>query len=513
MRWLPVFLLLLSFSPCSQSQDDSGPPLAELNGLSYQEMTRRIFMAEQDMTRVMESSRLITEGYVQSMGHIQYDDLDNRLDEASEYVIDDKYFLAAVNLGHLYDGEPVESSLFARSPFSKYIVTNGIGREKLLPLGQLSMFFVDMTGFDADTYLLKYEARQKLYGVDCMLFSVRPKPSHYVGMFVGDIWVEPFSARIIRIKGVFTDAKAHPRLHYYRGRYFAFDSWREHVGDLWLPTIAYFNDSRVSRSDGNLLNHYRGYTVVWQHQRHGAGSRGAQNDAVALLDNDGLLATPGTVERSLEGIVRRLAVAGKVPSDDIQCRVLLTTPAEIFSVGKVIIISRGLLNIVPDESVLAVLIARQMAHIMLGHSHGSSREYGESIFELNGKHDFQGLDIHRTPAEEEEADREATVLLNGSVYKNALPSAKVFLSLLKNGSNRVPNLLLARFGPSLTPKGSSFADLPSAALSDKSNTLYLRNKYNVSWNGALVMSTEQGEPADAEIDTKQVASHPPLAQQ
>jgi hypothetical protein len=133
MRWLPVFLLLLSFSPCSQSQDDSGPPLAELNGLSYQEMTRRIFMAEQDMMRVMESSRLITEGYVQSMGHIQYDDLDNRLDEASEYVIDDKYFLAAVNLGHLYDGEPVESSLFARSPFSKYIVTNGSAEKNCSP--------------------------------------------------------------------------------------------------------------------------------------------------------------------------------------------------------------------------------------------------------------------------------------------------------------------------------------------------------------------------------------------
>jgi hypothetical protein len=87
-------------------------------------------MAEQNTMRVMESSRLITEGYVQSMGHIQHDNLDNRLDEASEYVIDDKYFLAAVSFGRFYDGGPLESSLFERNPLSQYIDTNGIGKTK-----------------------------------------------------------------------------------------------------------------------------------------------------------------------------------------------------------------------------------------------------------------------------------------------------------------------------------------------------------------------------------------------
>jgi hypothetical protein len=45
--------------------------------------------------------------------------------------------------------------------------------------------------------------------------------------------------------------------------------------------------------------------------------------------------------------------------------VLLTTPLESFVVGRTIILSRGLLDVLPDEATLAAVLAHELAHIVL----------------------------------------------------------------------------------------------------------------------------------------------------
>jgi Zn-dependent protease with chaperone function len=52
---------------------------------------------------------------------------------------------------------------------------------------------------------------------------------------------------------------------------------------------------------------------------------------------------------------------------DAHCRVLLTTPIETFSIGHAIVISRGLIDVLPDEASLALVLADELAHIALGH--------------------------------------------------------------------------------------------------------------------------------------------------
>ena len=51
---------------------------------------------------------------------------------------------------------------------------------------------------------------------------------------------------------------------------------------------------------------------------------------------------------------------------DVRTRVILTTPLETFTVGHTIVISRGLLDTLPDEASLAAILAHELAHIALG---------------------------------------------------------------------------------------------------------------------------------------------------
>ena len=50
---------------------------------------------------------------------------------------------------------------------------------------------------------------------------------------------------------------------------------------------------------------------------------------------------------------------------------MLTSPLETFSVGNTIIVSRGLIDVLPDEASLAMVLSHELAHIVLGHNLGS----------------------------------------------------------------------------------------------------------------------------------------------
>jgi len=507
-----VMMLIVPSAFCQ----DENLPRAEFDGLTYREMTRRVFQAERGTIGLLSFSNLLTEGYVQSLGHLQNHGMDKTIDEDSEYVLDDKYFLSAVNLSRRYDEKVVERPLFARRAGSRYIQRNEAGEEPILPLGLLSMFFVDLDSFDADTYSLIYETKERIADVNCLLFSVKPNSSRSTGLFVGHIWVDPSSARIVRINGIFTSFKS-------RKRYFHFDSWRQRVGSLWFPTVAYFDERRTAGSDGNLINHYRGYTLLWQHQRGASGAitqtennlvlpaaqvQRPKNDILARLDEDGLLASPGPVEELLDRLVRQIAPRIAQTQDPITCRVLLTTPTEIFSTGNVIIVSRGLMNIVPDESVLAVLLARQIAQIELGQSHPPLPLFNKSIFELKGSRDFPGFGIKRPMKEEIAADREALALLDESPYRDDIRRAKRFLFQARRDSHRLPSLLIPRFGPRFIPIGTAF-ELSSQAVNSlpKENLVHLRNRFNVTWNGQIFMSEQKPDQSVFWTESKLDASH------
>ncbi|HYY68151.1 MAG TPA: M48 family metalloprotease, partial [Terriglobales bacterium] len=134
---------------------------------------------------------------------------------------------------------------------------------------------------------------------------------------------------------------------------------------------------------------------------------------------------------------------------EIQCRVLLTAPMESFSVGHTIVVSRGLLDVLPDEATLAAVLAHEMSHILL--AHGESPMYGFNDRMLfNERQTFTRLTLSHSPAEEQAADTRALELLKNSPYKEQLANAGLFLRALQQRSPVLPNLIRAHLGNGLT---------------------------------------------------------------
>jgi len=63
----------------------------------------------------------------------------------------------------------------------------------------------------------------------------------------------------------------------------------------------------------------------------------------------------------------------------VRCRVLLTSPRETFSVGNTIVLSRGLVDVLPDEASLAMVLSHELAHIALGQNVGSKYAYNDRM--------------------------------------------------------------------------------------------------------------------------------------
>ena len=70
----------------------------------------------------------------------------------------------------------------------------------------------------------------------------------------------------------------------------------------------------------------------------------------------------------LETVVNNLEVTNNLDIEpDMRCRVLMTSTLESFVIGHTIVLSRGLIDVLPDEASLAMIIAHELAHIALGH--------------------------------------------------------------------------------------------------------------------------------------------------
>lgn len=488
---------------------------SEFGGMTQKEMSRRIFSKEQAMISRLAAIPFVTETYLQSLGHRQRKGLDRALDEGSERVIDDLYFLDRVDFGRAYGETPTEKVLFGERPRRRRFIEKSAGAlEHIFPAGFLSMLFVDLYGFNADLYSLNYKGKENIAKTECLIFSVAPLIERDSGRFRGEIWIDSSSYGIVRAKGVFTG----PYERWYRGsaKYFHFDSWRERVGDgWWLPNVTYFDERRTFRTDGNLDFHYRGYAILWRQHDERSSSLPAnktehatstvddlprplsQNGPVARLEADGLLAVSGPEEQRLNRVVEQI---GPISFHKIECRVLLTTPLEMFAVGDVIVVSRGLLNVIPDDPVLAVMLARQVAHIVLGHTLAAG-SFPHSLFDRRENKDFGGFGISWRPEQERAADLETAVLLKGSIFENAVADTSAFLIALKSQSHRFPNLVLPRFGAGVISEERR----PASKERPETGNLRFENRSRVSLNRVIVRSEEEGEYASGTTANKPMA--------
>ena len=423
-------LVVCMTTVCGVGQEVIDPgSVVEFAGLTHKELTRRIFDGEREMVDQLTDARPILETYLQGVS----------LDDGT--VLDDAYFLSRVDFSHNFHSRSAERKgrqefLIGRARSSRYVQIDSKHRWRLRPNGYLDMLFVDIDNFDADTYDLAYAGREPVGTTACLRFSVTPREQHINGRFVGTVWVEATSYKIVRIKGTFTPFPQ--RKHRSRDlTYFHFDSLRQRVEPgVWRPAFAYFDEKRPESNHPNQFNfHIRGNTFMW-----GYGSPAAKPDQekniVSRLDTNILLARPDVTERHIDSLIQHLARG----DTQIHCRILLTTPVEMFSFGKTVVVSRGLLNILPTEDDLTVLLAREVARIDLGIT-------DEEIFAGTESTFFTGLGPVPSNSRENEVLDLSLALLHGiGISSSTIQEWSDFLAELHAVSPRIHNLLKPRFG-------------------------------------------------------------------
>jgi hypothetical protein len=89
---------------------------------------------------------------------------------------------------------------------------------------------------------------------------------------------------------------------------------------------------------------------------------------------------------------------------EVRTRVLLTTPLESFTIGHTIVLSRGLLDVLPDEPTLAMILAHELGHLALGHCLDTKFAVNDRMF-FADEDTFSRFDFSRDPAGERAAGR------------------------------------------------------------------------------------------------------------
>jgi hypothetical protein len=335
---------------------------------------------------------------------------------------------------------------------------------------------MDTGRFNRQHYDFEFVRREFLGDVRCLVFDVKPKRHAGMGLFEGRIWVEDQDYNIVRFNGTYSPA---PRL----SSYFHFDSWRQNLQPgLWLPVCVYSEESNLKYSIDRTLR-FRSQTRLWgydlsnpNHQSEltrvlvdapndvqdasqsstdsspVASEREWQKEATQnVLDRmvkAGLLAPPGDVDKVLETVVNNLIVSNNVQNaPQVQCRVLLSTPVESLSVGDTVILSRGLIDVLPDEASLAAMLAHELSHILLQHTFNtqSTKWAFEDRLMVTDERLLAVLNFRPSEHDEEAADAKALELLKNSPYKDQLGKAGLFLRAMAATAPHTPQL----FGPHL----------------------------------------------------------------
>src|SRR5438876_1167180 len=278
------------------------------------------------------------------------------------------------------------------------LILSGLGTmaatEAPLPDGFLQMIFIDTNGFDKQHYKFDYVRREFLGEVRCLVFDVTPQDKAGKGRFLGRIWVEDQDYNIVRFNGAYGGGG-------HSSWYFHFDSWRTNVQPgQWMPSFVYSEERDLHYALAKKLD-FKAQTRLWGYnvghssqeqelskilvetpvqddtktandlspiQAQRSWDRQAEDNVVDRLARIGLLAPRGEVDKVLEAVVNNLEVTNNIDVDpEVRCRVMMTSTLESFTVGHTVVLSRGLIDVLPDEASLATMIAHEVGHVVLGH--------------------------------------------------------------------------------------------------------------------------------------------------
>jgi hypothetical protein len=199
------------------------------------------------------------------------------------------------------------------------------------------------------------------------------------------------------------------------------------------------DDSPVTQDASPVQAQWR-----WQQQ--------AGDNVVERLQNAGLLAPAGEVDKVLETVVNNLLATNNIElPGPVHARVMLTMPLETFSAGNTIVVSRGLVDVLPDEASLAMVLSRELAHIILWHNLGSKYAFNDRML-FSDESTYRNLGFRHVPEEETAADEKAIELLKNSPYAEKLNSPGLFLREVAARGPALSALLTPHLGTGFTDR-------------------------------------------------------------
>jgi hypothetical protein len=460
-----AFLFLAVGSAAALADDAAGQKMTLVpeQPRTMDEVVKRVVDNENHMYgRIKEYSPLV-ETYIQNLKPDK---------ELGQIPAGDKYFLGkadfskTVALVSLTDTNSKGKKIF--SGFGNFFSF----AMQYLPDGFLQMIFIDTSGFDTAHYKFDYVRREFLGEVRCLVFDVTPLPKSGKGRFLGRIWVEDQDFNVVRFNGGY-GGNGHSSW------YFHFDSWRSNVqSGMWMPTFVYSEEKDLHYALTKKLE-FKAQTRLWGYnlghaaqeqelskvlvespvtdetttandlspiQAQRTWDHNAEDNVVDRLQRMGLVSPKGEVDKILETVVNNLEVTNSLDiQPEIRCRVMTTTTLESYTVGHTIVLSRGLIDVLPDEASLATVLAHELSHVVLGHRLDSQYAFFDQLL-VDDKDAFRHFGFARTPDEEKQANDKAVQLLASSPYKNQLGNAGLFLQALQSRQKEIPNLISAHLG-------------------------------------------------------------------
>jgi hypothetical protein len=389
--------------------------------------------------------------------------------------VKDHYFLGQADLSKgVLDRSMLETKKGKLESLNPIAHLSSMFGSSYIPDGFLQMIYIDTNGFDRQHYQFDYVHREFLGEVRCVVFDITPLPKSGKGRFKGRIWAEDQGFTIVRFNGVYTPVAG------INGFNLHFDSWRLNVQPgLWLPAYIFSQESDLKDFMGNHVR-FKSQSRLWGYNLKNVGrqeefseltvesataiqDQTAQQDrspieaqrewqhqaeinVVDRLQRTGLLAPPGEVDKVLETVVNNLEVTNNLDiQPDVHCRVMLTGTLEMFSIGHTIVLSRGLIDVLPDEASLATMLAQELADIIL--TKPSTDQWGfNDTTTVTATEALGHFSFKDTPEQVRQDGEKALELLKNSPYKDKLASAGLFLKQLDADSKTLPVLINPHLG-------------------------------------------------------------------
>ena len=427
----------------------------------------RVIARERDEIATIRRYTPIIETYIQDMKPDK---------EMGAIPVKDHYFLGQAELAKgVVDNSMLSKRKGKMDAFNPISHLSGLFTSSYVPEGFLQMIYIDTNGFDRQHYQFDYVRREFLGEVRCLVFDVTPLPKSGRGRFKGRVWAEDQNYTIVRFNGVFTPVAG------INGFNLHFDSWRLNVQPgMWLPAYVFSQESNLKEFMGGTIR-FKAQTRLWGYNLKNVGRQeefseltiespnaiqdqaAAQTDrspieaqrewqhvaeinVVDRLQRTGLLAPAGQVDKILETVVNNLEVTNNLDiQPEVRCRVLTTGTLEMFSIGHTIVLSRGLLDVLPDEASLATMLAQELADIIV--TKPSTDQWGfNDMTNVSTTEALSHFTFKDSPGQVQMASQKAIEILKNSPYKDKLGSAGLFLKQLDAQSKNLPALINSRLG-------------------------------------------------------------------